>query len=1706
MTAVQTSTLVPEPASTPMAEFVFPPRQAQASAQGPVQTQASVAVPVSVSVPVQASEELPVYDTLKRGLRDDDARTPRTHRISGPGELAVAAAAVAPIASRQLFASSEPASGQVPAQPQLQSQLQSQSPQAQSQVASQSPLQASPQQPVNIPDAVGLAELLQLRSLVRGARANAAVQARQLVQLAIRFNVTHRLAGSLGQLFAALADQSPSDAAQFASTYQQVLETCEQLLGSGSSVPTLKSDPGFPSLLTWAHRQLLNSFLTLVKSSPSFVVTALLSMSASDVQAFVRGPVDSFDRFSSLHRDAPLDILWTAIFPPDVQGSQRLEYFAAVCAGLLREKRCERVCYAVFDRVVDASGHPYSGALETALLSFLQEGNFLCTRTGLSPDDVSETNTPVSETPSPDFAAMTLRPDRAKSTAVNGSTQAPERRPSVKSDNSFKASSSSLRSVAEEALDSRSAEFLDTAVTRILELLASDSSDALPRGFVLLGRMIMAKLPPEHRQNAILFMVVRYFICRHLYRVVTRPERLGILADYYIGDTQRQRILHPIFRRLYRLAMGYAYGWSGASMRLDADHAALLDKIMAKFDDGTATNQPEPLSGPGDSESGAFAVPGQLLVLSPLDVVSLYGGLFPSFALHRQSASSRNADRRQSHGHSHNHGHSHSHSHQSHSRNHSHRRGRTHTRDSSAGSDTFVATLQNNQAGAGIQYLTEMDQIPDYGDDSDVDTAPSPSMDPPAEDDYEWSLDDIKRDMEPVILEITKKFPYLQMRGASVHSLRAGRANHLKVPPPAAECWQVFRVGDDLLVSDVTEETLLARPPVDFGDDSTTAPTTPWPCAPANRGVLHAVQRAVERVADDIAGSEFPVSFAEREFHNGVLYSAADGAIAPLDGASGNEFPIERLLTEAVHKHQARGDYMAAFEASTAVAALRKLVPASGTTSYAHVSASVNNFVVNALTVSSERQLRALRKQVDQYAARTEPFEVYLETARRQCDAGLAKLRGLRTKVWYVAEVRPSALWIRAKQVATLLSKEGADGNGETAFAAGPPPVPPAPPAPMKRNNSSSSLSSLAGFSFKRLGSVSRRGDYASRRHSLVSLSHASQQPMATATTADTMFAPRELAGAGKLLDREAEATKKWLEGQNIQNLCAGEERIHRFFCEVDDLVKRIMGDALSASRRSRGHSLLCASALFRHDVWKTIIEVDGAYRSSVASVNAHRMSFGAGGLDDFDRPSARSRGNTVSDGNNSSAAAAARSQSSRGHRSQVSSPNILDMFTSLDLGRRSSITEEQALADSFHRRSSSAGGPDAAAAAADAAALTSPVSPAEADEKRRALDALILELHMSLVSLVYSDIGTECWADGSEIDRWLSSSLVQRVLSRHDEPTQPLIQSTPSSPIPPTSQPTKFDFDNAYNRVLEKLAVTPSPTKKLDTLYELVRLVVCSLSTTSPGSHTPASIRSHRTRSNMTSLGSETLNGKHSMHMPGKPSIGDSLANAEVRRASLSSHAVAAHFGGIGGPAGARFSTGPNTDAIAEELRRVFRARTLKRATLFRDLQVIASFVPPRVLDMSDSGKAFWDVSLAALSLKEETIGHVVDTATEIFQVNTGLIKEGVDHDFVSQFTLADCARLWSIAAKEGDLHGQRELAMMYLSHPSITPVCLPPFTRLHDVYDAATLDDASRLTAADMDKYDPTRMALIKHWMSSAAARGDVIASEYLLQQVYI
>lgn len=623
----------------------------------------------------------------------------------------------------------------------------------------------------------------------------------------------------------------------------------------------------------------------------------------------------------------------------------------------------------------------------------------------------------------------------------------------------------------------------------------------------------------------------------------------------------------------------------------------------------------------------------------------------------------------------------------------------------------------------------------------------------------------------------------------------------------------------------------------------------------------------------------------------------------------------------------------------------------------------------------------ALQVQLSQYQAECERLETEvclynrsIESHRDKTQELVSRKATLRNKMWYVTQVRNSEIYVRASCVAQKLADP--DSTPPQHYSG----ILPSFSAGSGRASSVMSTASRDSF-FKRfsLGYNKRR-----QRQSIISL-----------PSEITMFAPPSFAGRNKLSDRESDATRRWLEEQRKQNLCQGEERLHRFYCEVDDLSQRLLAE-LSVS----------GSPLF-----------------------------------------------------------------------------------------------------SFP------------------------------DQSQQASD----DLHMFLVSIVYSDLGSG-WFAGSETDQWLSSDIVKACLAVKQPPTRALRHRSsilsiatvaPAAcdqvtPQKTSASPTESYFSvrsvkatptlaqGAFRLTLPSAPITPVKSNGTTTVSTPVTALPPAVSRLPSADPLPQNFK--------LSLPSAPGPAAETRHPEGIPISIPSCLTPVISGAICSNNLAApfpyerayseilSKFSTVTSPhakmqclyeletlvvaaltAGTR--SDPGADAIVEELQRLFRS-DLRPKTLFRDLQMIAAFAPMDNLDLSYSGKMFWDVVLAALSIKHETVESIVEVANEIF-LGPG-VGSSSPQSPLSSFGMKECGELWTIAAKEGNAIAQRELAIMLLSHPGEVSVCVLPLTRLNELF-----DDMPTCASSDLDKLDPTRMAIVRHWMRCAAKAGDNIAREYLQQE---
>lgn len=328
------------------------------------------------------------------------------------------------------------------------------------------------------------------------------------------------------------------------------------------------------------------------------------------------------------------------------------------------------------------------------------------------------------------------------------------------------------------------------------------------------------------------------------------------------------------------------------------------------------------------------------------------------------------------------------------------------------------------------------------------------------------------------------------------------------------------------------------------------------------------------------------------------------------------------------------------------------------------------------------------------------------------------------------------------------------------------------------------------------------------------------------------------------------------------------------------------------------------------------------------------------------------------------------------------------------------------------------------------------------------------------------------------------------------------------------------FPFTKAYQRLLRMFCVHPNPYAKLAALYELENLITASLSSRSTRRRLALLMKSG-TSPVISHATTDAQAPDETVIAPpagrAKP-LEEAIDNVKGRRSntmgSMLPPPASSRRGSFGAHGELRHSTAgqtgsPTKDAVACILQSLFCDPTIRPKTLFRDLQFIASFVSPEVLDRSDRGKSFWAAGLAALLLKSEVCTTMIEVADEIVGVYTKTRKaptipaapssaltaadgstnagSGTSTSFAaplllsSTYSLADAARMLTITAKEGDPTSQRELAIFYLSNPELVERTTLPLSKPREVFKKAV-----------MEKYGGGPSSSSSGWYASSSSSG--------------
>ncbi|KAM5472010.1 hypothetical protein MauCBS54593_003417 [Microsporum audouinii] len=781
-------------------------------------------------------------------------------------------------------------------------------------------------------------------------------------------------------------------------------------------------------------------------------------------------------------------------------------------------------------------------------------------------------------------------------------------------------------------------------------------------------------------------------------------------------------------------------------------------------------------------------------------------------------------------------------------------------------------------------------------------------------------------------------------------------------------------------------------------------------------------------------------------------------------GATNGELSLKKWFLHAMGMCQQKSDFSGAhfwWEASLALrdayATFGQSVADTKYLSPMYLSVKHSADMDSSMIQSCEQSFIDLKRKMD--------------TLQSQVNKTMGIMAQLRNKMWYMTDVKNSLRYEDAKNVALAL-----------------------------KNMALAQATQPAAESRSRTGARTLGGSFLQKPEIQVM---------------NVMRASRSQGGPFKLADEQVEITRKWLQRFGIDNFCRGEERIHRFCYEVKTSVNKLAGETMYET------PVLWSSELFHRE--RSTYETSGS-RPMSGSVRPSSIASEDSLGNPMQPPAIRSLDQLFRPPNDLPMPPLVRKSSFQ----SVTSDKWQAYGNASSIGDSPGKTVSTATTESIypywspmHTQTQSI--TSASSLRSRPPSMFSDNMPYRRSEHNSHGKHTFLDgLKRNLTSLLLSDLGCPVWSCGSETDAWFSAYLNQpRVQSQMEKRTcmdRFLSQcstslmsgycerdvaggklrrsrSTPSlrkrecaSTQPSNKKDTldgecSFGYDEAFEQLMDKFSRPANPYVKLEALHEMWTLVATSLGT---------------------SRNSPTLNEERLRHSTDGIYRRNSLQTRQQRRKSNDDQTPTPSSPGLTpaeAQSGLSIDSAMNETQITNTLRDLI--QKYQPRTLFRDLQFISSFVPSDILNKTESGTAFLQFSLAALKLKDDVCNSMIEIADKIVcdeLAQRHRHSHPISYDFSPKVGngIKDAANMWIVTAREGNPVAQRELAILYLTHPHLLRPVTLPLTKPGDTF------KAEMIYRRDQDsKSDPQNMCLALHWMQLSAAGGDELAKNWLKER---
>jgi len=1505
------------------------------------------------------------------------------------------------------------------------------------------------------------------------------------------------------------------------------------VVGGGAVVGSIAP---FLNDISASARETFLNLLTQIRTNPNYLATRISSLDLSELTALasfhqVLDPIDSvlpyhnrqpgrgtsnssnrnpvqerssIERLLSFQRHDPLSALIHTCFansagPDSAEDKRRTTIWATTCARLISEQKpgLETILVAVINAWVAMRDWSGKSNMEWYLMKILEDGSFLLDRA----EDQHGTRLDVSNWTSKDQIA------------------------------------------AEE--------FYDRATDELFDVIDDEDATGIPEGLIELGNEILKKLDNKYVDSTRKWFLYKWLFTVWLMGVVIHPESYGMMAEYHITEYGRMKILKHVAQRAQQQVVDML--WSKPPVSTTPKVKAHVENMLGRFKDSKSRkSKPRLLPARSITSLRETAEVHPYLVISPADLATLVNALFPE----KRPLSARS---------------------------NSIRSGAPSISGFSMVSQpmsraTFdtASVLSTSVESTASEATTSGDPLMDEARNGSPRRYSPPVLDQGSPKRLSSYEDDGYR-LRLAMYEMTQILGQDVVHG-SCH--------------PCAERWAVLFISSDGNALS-THMTYDPDEEVDEEENSSTSDTEDEDTEddrPELDKSYHQLRDSILKLVEDFEiphnsgdGGAKSKTFSNRA--SSLKKYRSKNKVITAERTMGSRNPYRKRLESMTgsqsesHPKSVKGKESDGTEDKTESSPiLVEMLKAASSQSRAQsdfVSAHLYWRTLQQLNLLASESLRrdgfatllnifsrGPRDSLRRSASAIEEYDAWLiwlkqsqERVEGLIDTMMRRFRSLRDKMWYVTDVRNSAPYEHSRNIAVALKAMG---------------------MPRKWN---SLQQRTRGHAYRGASS-----SYLFRTESQI---------------VDLLTASEDQGGPNKLSDDQAEKTSRWLQQYGIENFCRGEERIHRFCCEVDSCINKLVGDSIVDT------PVLWSSELYLRDRRAMESRPRGreresghAWDDSASVISDPERRFGSVG-----RPITIPRALRSLSGHNIGTPSLDSSRFSFSRASTamsditdnqdyfgVSSPvHTIDSSTTFwspfhaaTIAPSSSVSRAQSPTTSitnlsavfsqpYHQHLPSHSQHSTGRPGTSASSNETVYQQRVSEEKSR----FLVELRQTLTSLLLSDLGNLVFARGSETDAWFEG-LGQEGIDRREalrQRTAKPVRKSPksalkkqamekrgsklrgtggtetasdkaSSDVPLhglTPEPTgnlgndssatsdtvsgisaaraqsqkplkdampEFPFTKSYQRLLRMFCVHPNPYMKLNALYELVNLIVASL--TSGSRKSRLAWARLEVGSTSSAPDDHTVNSGTGRAKP----LEETIDNAKERRLhTLQQHPdfpTAGYMGRTSGGAG-NFDTRSvatanpaNTDAIANILQSLFRDASLRPKTLFRDLQLISSFVPASILDKTDRGKAFWDAGIAALNLKHDVCKTLVEVADEVVKVYTQTRSGGVDSSPspnnnrplstassstaadgpssnsppkpgdasptpptppspplpLMSYSLTDAARMVTITAKEGDPTAQRELALFYLGNSELVERTTLPLSKPREVFKQSVMD----------------------------------------------